>query len=173
MDRRNRSTIGMGLLLVLLGGFFLAVQLYPPLEAWMQANFAWPWYIIGAGILMLLFGLIVNAPGMAIPAAIVGGIGGILYYQNVTGDWTSWSYMWSLIPGFVGVGILLAELLEGKGRRAFNDGLPLVVISAALFLVFGSFLGGPVTLGKYWPVLLILLGLWVMLQPLLHRRSES
>lgn len=173
MNKRNRSTIGLGLLLVLLGGFLLAVQLYPPLETWMQAYFAWPWYVIGAGILMLLFGMAVGAPGMAIPAAIVGGIGAILYYQNITGDWGSWSYMWSLIPGFVGVGIILDELLEGKGRKAITEGLPLVVISAALFLVFGSFLGGPITLGKYWPVLLILLGLWVMLQPLLHRRTEA
>ncbi len=39
------------------------------------------------------------------PSIIVGGIGGILAYQDYTGHWESWSYLWTLIPGFVGLGI--------------------------------------------------------------------
>ena len=40
-----------------------------------------------------------------------------------------------------------------------------------LFIVFGAFLGGPNLLGDYWPVLLILLGLWFLIRPLFRSRG--
>jgi hypothetical protein len=43
---------------------------------------------------------------MAVAACIIGGIGGILYWQSYTGDWASWAYVWTLIPGFSGIGII-------------------------------------------------------------------
>jgi hypothetical protein len=115
------------------------------------------------GALLLVLGLILGAPGLAVPAAIVAGIGGILYYQDLTGDWDSWAYMWTLIPGFVGVGVLLQGLLGEDTRRNLRHGLNLMVISAVLFLVFSAFLGGWNLLGNFGPaILLILLGLWVL-----------
>ena len=168
--RKNRSSLAFGLLLILLGGWFLVVQFVPSLKDWMAAYFDWPFYIIGVGVLLLFFGLVAGAPGMAVPACIVGGIGGILYYQNLTGDWESWSYIWSLIPGFVGVGVLLTALLGEGGREGVRGGLWLIFISLVLFAIFGSFLGaGP--LSVYWPVLVILFGIWILVQPLLRRRS--
>jgi hypothetical protein len=115
------------------------------------------------GVFLLFLGLILGAPGMAIPAAIVAGIGGILYYQDLTGDWESWAYMWTLIPGFVGVGTVLAGLLGENTRTNIRHGLNLMVVSAVLFLVFSALLGGWSLLGNYVPaILLILLGLWVL-----------
>ena len=86
---------------------------------------------------------------------------------------TSWSYAWTLIPGFVGVGSILAGLLGDNRNRSIRDGLNLLVISAVLFLIFGSFLGGLDLLGDYWPVLLILLGVWLLLQPVFRRRQQE
>jgi hypothetical protein len=95
----------------------------------------------------------------------VAGIGGILYYQNQTDDFGSWSYMWTLIPGFVGVGTILSGLLGDHTRRNLTHGLNLIVISAVLFLVFGTLLGGLSILGDYGvAVLLILLGLYVLVR---------
>ena len=42
---------------------------------------------------------------MMVPASIVTGIGGLLYWQNATGRWESWSYAWALIVASVGVSI--------------------------------------------------------------------
>ena len=173
MRFRTRSNIILGLLLILLGAWFMARQLYPNLPLWSYFNFSWPWYVIGVGVLLLLLGLLFAAPGMAVPACIVAGIGGILYWQNATGNWQSWSYMWTLIPGFVGVGIFLAELLGGSLRKALRAGLPLVILSALLFAVFGSLLGGLGILGSYWPLLLIVVGIWLLVQPLLRRRTPA
>jgi hypothetical protein len=63
-----------------------------------------------------------------------------------------------LIPGFAGVGTLLSGVLQGKGGM-ISGGAGSVLVSLILFALFASFLGGPAFLGRYWPVLLIALGL--------------
>ncbi len=159
---RNRSQLALGLILILLGGWFIAQRQYPALAQWTQLTMSWPLNIVAAGALILLIGLVVGAPGMAVPAAIVSGIGGILYYQMVTEDFTSWSYMWALIPGFVGVGEIISGLLSQNTHKA-RSGVNLMVISAVLFLVFAAALGRLNILGPYGPaVLLIVVGVWVL-----------
>ncbi len=160
MDSRRRSSLIAGLVLVLLGVWLLAVQAMPELHSW----FSWPLIIIGVAILLLIIGLISGAPGMAVPVCIVGGIGGLLYWQNVSGDWESWAYAWTLIPGFVGVGILLTGLLGGGSRHAVRGGGWLILVSLVLFSLFGAFFGGLEFLGPYWPLLLILMGLLIFLR---------
>jgi hypothetical protein len=125
--------------------------------------------LIAIAVLMLIFGLMVNAAGMAVPACIVGGIGGILLYQNTTQDWGSWSYMWALIPGFVGVGVILTGLFEGRLRNEISGGVWLILISAVLFMTFGAWLGGVTVFGNYWPILLILLGIWIIARNIFHK----
>jgi hypothetical protein len=169
MEKRTRSTMGAGFLLILLGLLFLSFQLMPSWWNWLNVEVSWPLIIVGAGALLLVMGLLLNAPGMAVPAAIVGGIGALLYWQNATGNWESWSYAWALIPGFVGIGVILAGLLgEGRLRDALNGGGTLLLISLVMFAIFGSFLGGP-DLGPYWPVLLIAVGLLLLVRAIFRR----
>jgi hypothetical protein len=118
--------------------------------------------VIGVGVVLLIIGVLASAPGMAVPACIVGGIGLLLFWQNQTGNWESWAYAWALIPGFVGAGTVLMGVWEGKWS-VVRGGLWLMLISAILFVIFGSLLGGPFGdswgfISKWWPVALILLG---------------
>ncbi|MEA2008003.1 MAG: hypothetical protein U9O54_02700 [Chloroflexota bacterium] len=167
MNTKKRTSIIGGALLILIGGALLAVQILPNF----YIPFSWPWIVIGVGLFLFALGAATGEPGMAIPACIVGGIGGILAYQNVTGDWASWSYIWALIPGFVGVGILLAKLLGGEKDTSLWDIGWLILISLILFTVFGSFFGDLGVVGDYWPVLLILLGLGLLVRPFLRRNA--
>jgi hypothetical protein len=163
MRKQGRTQLALGIILILLGAWFIAQRTFPEVAAFAARFSDWPFTVIGVGVLLLLLGLILGAPGLAVPAAIVSGIGGILYYQELTSNWESWSYMWTLIPGFVGVGVLLQGLLGEDTRRNLRHGLNLMVVSAVLFLVFAAFLGGWNLLGNFGPaVLLILLGLWVL-----------
>jgi hypothetical protein len=86
MDRRNRSRLGTGIILVLLGLWFLAVRISPNLGQWAEGNLGWPVIIIGVGLAMLLMGIVTGGYGLAVPASIVAGIGGLLYWQNATGN---------------------------------------------------------------------------------------
>jgi hypothetical protein len=159
MGSKRGSEMAFGLVLVLVGLLFLAVRFVPGLERWFDWGNLWPLIIIGVGAFLFLMGLLTREHSMAVPACIVGGIGLLLFWQNATGHWESWAWAWTLIPGFVGVGIVLSELLSGNAGRALKSGGPLLVISFILFGIFGSFLGGPRYLRSLWPLALILLGL--------------
>jgi hypothetical protein len=166
MNNRRRTSMASGLVLILLGGIFLAFQLVPGLKHLINLEFTWPMIIVLVGFGLLIIGLFTRAPGMAVPAVIVAGVGGILYYQNMTNDWGSWAYLWTLIPGFSGLGTLLAGLLGMDARRSIQAGGWQVFISLVLFFIFGSFLGGLNLFGAYWPLLLVLLGLLILILPL-------
>jgi hypothetical protein len=162
----RRSSLAAGLVLILLGVCFLVIQLVPGLEAW----FSWPLIIVGVGVLLLVIGVLMGVPAMAVPACIVGGIGGLLYWQNATGNWESWAYAWTLIPGFVGLGIVLSGLLGGETRQAMRGGGWLILISLVMFTAFGSLFGALGLAGDYWPVLLIALGVLVLIRSLFRSR---
>jgi hypothetical protein len=172
--RPNRSNLFLGVLLILIGAWLVISRQVPAVEQWLDQNFAWPMWTIGAGLLIFIIGLITGAPGMSVPAAIVAGIGGILYYQYLTDDYASWSYMWSLIPGFVGVGTILAGLLGEHTRHNIARGLNLLVVSAVMFLVFGALFGGLGILGPNGPaVLLIALGVYILIRGLLRSSNRG
>jgi hypothetical protein len=164
MDRETRSKLAVGLMLILLGGCFLAFQLVPSLKYTLVITYSWPLIVVGVGVFLLSLGLILRAPGMAVPACIVGGIGGILYWQNLTGLWESWAYLWTLIPGFVGIGILLSGFLGGELRSSLREGLRLVLISIILFVLFWVFLSRSGLGWEYWPIILIIFGLWTLVE---------
>lgn len=166
MVNKKRTNILGGLLLILIGAGLLAAQLLPGLTI----QFSWPWIIISVALFLLALGAALGEPDMAVPASIVGGIGGILAYQNATGHWESWAYLWALIPGFVGFGIVLSRILGGKSET-IQEGLWMMFISAALFTVFGAFFGAFGEVGKYWPVVLIILGLIFLIRPLFQKRE--
>ncbi len=152
-----------GLALILLGASYLVIQFIPGLAAWFRPSFWWPAIIIGFGGFFVLAGLLSGAHGLAIPGCIIAGIGTILFWQNATGNWASWAYVWTLIPGFVGLGVLLSSLFSGKVSEAIAGGGTLMVISLVLFAVFGGLFGGLRLIGVYWPVLLIVAGvLWLL-----------
>ncbi len=162
MSRANRTQLALGIVLILLGLWFLAQRSIPQVAAFAARFSDWPFTVVGVGVLLLFLGLILGAPGLAVPAAVVAGIGGLFYYFEYLGDWSDW-YMWLLVPGFVGVGSILRGLLGEDTRSSLSHGLNLMVVSAVLFLVFSALFGGWNLLGNYGAaLLLILLGLWVI-----------
>jgi hypothetical protein len=167
----DRSRLAAGLVLVLLGAWFLAVQFIPSLQLWSLGRLTWPLILVGVGVLIGITGLVLWTPPLLVPASIISGLGLLMYWQNLTGNWASWAYAWALIPGFVGVGVVLSGLMRGRVREAVTGGGWLMFISLLMFLIFGSFLGGPVLFGQFWPVLLILLGAVLLIRALFQPRS--
>jgi hypothetical protein len=169
MQKRNRTQLVLGILLILVAAWMIAARINPTLARYLTLPaFVWPMWVILAGAVLLVIGLLTGAPGMAIPACIVAGIGGILYYQNATGNWESWAYMWTLIPGFVGLGSILAGLLGENFKVSVRTGLNSIIVSALLFAVFGTFFHAWTIFGvysTYVPIALLFLGgLWLILR---------
>jgi len=173
MTRRNRTQLVLGIILIVIAVWLILSRYEPSLVHLIRITFSWPVWVLLAGALILLIGMLVGEPGMAVPACIVAGIGGILDYQNATGNWASWGYLWTLIPGFVGIGSLLAGVLGEDLKRSVRSGLNLLLISLVLFLVFTTLLGGWMSLGPYSayaPIaLLLLLGVWLIVRGVFRR----
>ena len=167
MESRQKSAIAIGVFLILAGAFFAIVNLVPSLQ--FQASEFWPLIVVGTGVLLFVIGLVTGVPDMAIPACIVAGIGGILYFQNAYDMFASWTYAWTLIPGFVGVGIILASVTGGGNRYTVRRGLNVILTSLILFAIFGAIFGAFNATGVYWPLLLVAAGILILIRPLLNR----
>jgi hypothetical protein len=170
------AELWVGLVLVIAGIGFL---LLPALDVDLIAA-GWPLFVIvpGLGSLLAAFSGRRGSGGgfLAVPGSIVTITGLLLAYQNVTGDWESWSYAWALVaPGGVGVGLVLAGAREAR-RGAVQSGAWLIAIGSALFFagewIFVRVLGvGGAGLGSIGavalPGLLVALGVYVIARPLI------
>jgi hypothetical protein len=168
MNSHEKSRLVFGAALILAGAAFLAFQLVPGLQVYLANIFTWPMIIIGVGVMLFVLSLLSGSSDTAIPASIITGVGIILYYQNISGNWASWSYAWTLFPAFVGFGQIVSGLLSSRPQEV-SHGLEAILVSAVLFGIFGAFLGGFTLLGPYWPLLLIAAGLLLILRALLPR----
>ncbi len=175
MNNRKRKAIASGLMLILIGILFISIQLFPGIKEYISWEFSWPMIIVFVALGLLVIGALTGTADMLVPASIVGGIGGILYFQNAgVITWASWAFLWALIPGFAGLGVLLAGLIKWKKSEIF-DGLKTMLVSAVLFLVFASFMGemlGFVPFKQYLPYLLIVLGLFMFIRALVSTGKE-
>jgi hypothetical protein len=139
--RRNGAGIALGVVLVVVGLFYLLVQV----AGVDLSSFGWPLFVIIPGVTLLIVGFVSLGTGAAIPGGILTMVGLVLAYQNSTGHWTSWAYAWALVaPGGVGLGLFLQGLRERNGSL-IRQGRSLIYIAALIFMVgfvfFESILG--------------------------------
>jgi hypothetical protein len=174
MEKKNRTQLVLGLLLILVAGWLIATRIEPDLANILHLTFDWPMWVIFAGAALLVIGLLVGDSDMAIPASIVAGIGGILYYQNATGNWASWSYLWTLIPGFVGIGKILSGIIGGDFMACLREGLGLLLTCAILFTIFATIFNAWTIFGSfsaYVPIaLLFVVGIWFIVRGVIRRK---
>lgn len=129
--RRNGAGIALGVVLVVVGLFYLLVQM----AAVDLSSFGWPLFVIIPGVTLLIVGFISLGTGAAIPGGILTMVGLVLAYQNSTGHWTSWAYAWALVaPGGVGLGLFLQGLRERNGNL-IKQGRSLMFIAVLIFMV--------------------------------------
>lgn len=173
MEKRNRTQLVLGILLILAAGWLVLSQVRPEWTSWLKLAFDWPVWVMLAGAILLVIGLLAGAPDMAVPACIVAGVGGILYYQNATGDWASWSYMWTLFPGLAGIGRLLSALIGGNLKQEGRNAINTIFVSIVLFAIFASIFGGLKIFGPYKDYILIgllfIFGLWLVLRGIFRK----
>jgi hypothetical protein len=167
-SQRNVGSLVGGGLLILFGLLALVGQLFRGFNFW---NTFWPFFIIGFGLLFFvgMFAGGRSVSGLAIPGTIITTIGLMLFYQNLTNHWESWSYGWTVILMAVGLGIFIMGLW-GQNASQRSSGLGVLRIGLTLFIIFGAFFeliftsGGPFGLRSIiFPVGLILLGLYLVL----------
>lgn len=161
-NRGNMGTLIVGVALILFGLLALSGQVFRIIN-W---GFLWPFLIIGLGALFFA-GMFAGGKGsaaLAIPGSIIGGIGLVMLFQNITGRWESMSYFWTLIILFVGVGIYIMGWFGGDEKQK-RSGWGVMRLGFILFIFFGAFFEMLVfsSSNSYvFPVLLILLGAYLV-----------
>ena len=140
-QKRNAGAIAGGVALIAFGLLVLLGQIFARTDFWKNM---WPIFPIALGVIfyVVMFAGGKGAAGFAIPATIITMIGLILLFQNLTGQWETWSYAWALVfPTSIGLGLLIKGLWEERepdvrqGRQMVLVGLIIFVAAAVFFAV--------------------------------------
>lgn len=156
-NRSNAGALVGGAVLIAFGLLALAGQVFRSFN-W---GALWPFIIIaiGAVFFVAMFAGGKQTSGFAIPGSIIGGIGLILLFQNITNHWESMSYFWTLIILFVGIGIYIMGWYGGDANQR-KSGMGVMKVGLILFIIFGAFF--ELIFSSFnnllFPILLILLG---------------
>ena len=167
-SQRNTGSLVGGSLLVIFGVLALLGKVFQNFNFW---ETFWPFFIIGMGLLFFvgMFAGGRSVSGLAIPGTIITTIGLMLFYQNITNHWESWSYGWTVILMSVGLGIFIMGIWgQNPSQRA--AGLRVLRIGLVMFVIFGAFFELIFTSGRsfglrsiIFPAGLILLGLYLVI----------
>ena len=177
---RNRGSLYVGILLLAFGGVFLLAQLSStlmgPLNIHLGWGRLWPLIILLVGVAFLVPILIWwnerhKIIGLAVPGTIITVNGLILLYQALSGDWSSWAYLWTLEPISVGLGLLAMYALGLKDRGLLIGAAIVGGIGLFFFVIFSSLFGG--WLKFLVPVVLIVVGLVLLMRGFQDRAHED
>ena len=153
------ALIGLGIVFML--GQFLRVDVM---------QYLWPFFILGVGVAFFI-GMAAGGRSMgalAVPGSVLTTLGLILFFQNLFGLWATWSYAWALIICGAGVGLMIfgstSEMpdLRRAGRVVIGVGLVFFFVFGLFFELGASLLGMRSPGGVFWPLALILVGLYVI-----------
>jgi hypothetical protein len=165
-SRQNNNRNGPAIALIGLGVLLLVGQIFGGGALAML----WPLFIVAPGAFFLYIASTGEGKsvGMAVPGAVISGTGAILFYQNLTGHWESWAYIWTLYSVFVGLALSYMGRRSGNERES-RTGHGLVrwgtiafavlgiLFELLIFRGFGGFFGGWVG-----PLLLVGLGAYLL-----------
>ena len=170
MNTLNRGSIFGAFLLIGMGVMFLILEIVG-----ISISKTWPITFLALGAVCFLPPLLwpfmrAGLAGFCIPGGILLTLGAIFLYNTLSGDWASWSYIWIMLNGGVGLGIVLAAWIGGWGREVTAIGWWMFVVSAVVFSIFATLFGRPV-LKAAGPVMLILCGLWLMFRSFTSRQK--
>jgi hypothetical protein len=174
--RRAGTGVALGIVFVVVGLFFLLVRL---VNVDLGA-YGWPLFIVIPGLTLLIVGFVSLGTGAAIPGGILTMVGLVLAYQNSSGNWASWVYVWPLVaPGGVGVGLFLQGMRD-RNQGLIKQGRSLIVIAFLIFMIGFVFFESILHLtgtdyglfGKVaLPGLLVVIGVALLVRSLQRSRS--
>ena len=149
IDPARRGAFSAGLTLILIGLALVIIQWVPELHLWANWTESWPLLILGVGALVGIIGIASATPDSLIATGVLAGLGLLLYWQNMTGEWGSWAYAWALIVVAVGIGLVMLpvgavffELV--LNISGFSNGLigsialPVLLVGAGAYLLLSS-----------------------------------
>lgn len=137
MNESNRGTMTAGIILVVLGALFFAMNLIPGINA----AKTWPLILVVLGIGFCLPAAIwpnsrESLAGLLIPGCILLVLGAVFLFNTLTGIWSIWAIAWILIPGSVGLGLITGSYAGKWDRSVRQVGIWMLALSLSVFALF-------------------------------------
>jgi hypothetical protein len=138
----------LGLLLIIVGIAVLALQYFHVDISWLPsrwAQLAWPVRIIIPGLVLFVVGLILPdsaGEGLSGFGLVAAAVGALLWYQAVTGTWSSWAYAWALVfPAAGGLAGIIHGALHANWRHV-RESAGGLMFGLIMFIVLGYLFEG-------------------------------
>jgi hypothetical protein len=169
MKEINRGSLIAGIGLISLGALFIIFNLIPGFRI-----DTWPIIFIVAGFGFCLPALAWpdSRKGLAalfIPGVIICVLGLIFLFNTLTNDWRIWAFAWILIPGSVGLGMMLAAQVGGWSRSVWVVGTWMGILCLALFAVLAALFGDSDAIHYVGAGILLLMGIYLLVRSLLKK----
>lgn len=158
-ENGNRKQIVTGLALMVLGLWALVGQFVQMPDVGML-------FLPVLGLIFVAWGVAVREGGLMVPGGILSGIGVGAYLVQalpLEGSADGGVFLLSLGLGFAAITVLTAVFTDETHWWALWPGAILSLIGGAL-LMGGVALDILAIAGKYWPVILIAIGVWVIVR---------
>jgi hypothetical protein len=170
VEKKREGLVG-GLILVVIGLIALAGQ-FVELDSFPNLGLL---IVPGIGALFLLWGIVTREDGLIIPGGIMSGIGlGIVLisgpFEIANGENDGGIFMLSFALGWVLITVLTAVFTSETHWWA-------LIPAAVMGLIGGTVLVGGVfetilsLLGDFWPLALIVVGGWILIQAVRGKAS--
>ena len=174
--KRRRAPIVPGILLILLGVWLLGRQLNLPLFV---GDVLWPWLLIAAGIVIWARYIFLPprssddlfwATGTLLAGAFLLVWRNGFFLSNLEG----WGQLWPMVPLIMGISALVEWLFDM--RKWFT--LVFAVGANAVGWIGLGYTTGSIDsmtawrLAQYWPMLIVIAGLGVLIHALLGKRAD-
>jgi hypothetical protein len=171
----------LGLMLLVIGLLVLASD---PIGRWVGGLGIshdlldwWPALVIGLSlffVLPALFGGRQNRrlrAGMVIPGMFLAGVGAALLYSSLNDRWEAWSYLWTVVPFSIGIGLYAAGwIADAPAFKWIGSGM--AAGAAVAYLAFATAFGGE-TFRVVGSIAIIALGLALLAGGLADRLSRK
>ena len=95
---------------------------------------AWTLEILGLALGFVMAALFMRAPGLAIPAFIIGINGMMFAFCAVTGLWQSWAILWPIEFLSVGLGLLVLGIANQSAGVKTAASILLAIAGGGFFL---------------------------------------
>ncbi|HPC38960.1 MAG TPA: hypothetical protein PLF21_06580 [Exilispira sp.] len=123
----------------------------------------WPLALLIPGI-FFLFGASRQNSGLFIPGTILTFLA-IFFFFNVATQWNYHEYLWPLYVFSVSLAFYVTAI-AGKDSNFYVPANILLIVTVGLFFISFKLL-------KFWPVVLIVLGLWIIFDSKNFKRSAK
>lgn len=123
-----------------LHGWFSGLGISDRLLAW------WPLLLVVLSLFFLVPAVVGRQhrrlrAGMVIPGAILAGVGGAMLYTSLNDRWSAWSYLWTIFPFSLGLGMYAAGwIADAPAFKWIGSGI--AAGSVVAYLAFATAFGG-------------------------------